>query len=234
MPTWTRTAIYYGQGLIALRVFSVFSVRVWDFPRWRHILKLWAINSSHVCRTIFVDLITIITTWTLHLTFVQLHTLQSLVEIFCVFGPNSCHLWNFLDRMLWFYSLDRTICATPLLLPRLSLILCYNLWTTCTTHAGLGKLWWCKSYRHTARNPRKRHNLNIDSYNTRVNTANLLLTARLSNVPYGVYHKHKGLFGTQQLEASLSDDGVHLNNLMGYKKYFHNIRGAITSTLRQL
>ena len=83
-------------------------------------------------------------------------------------------------------------------------------------------------------NPAKDRGLNINNFNLRASATNHLICQGLANCDYGIYVKHKGLFYPPQLEAAFSDDGVHLNTTVGYKKYFHNLRGAISATLRRL
>ena len=90
-------------------------------------------------------------------------------------------------------------------------------------------------HRHIPRNRRKiRPGFNMDVFNERVDAANQCLKSEVVNRQYATYWKHKGLCVKELLEAALCDDGVHLNNHIGYKKFFKNIRAAIVTTLKRL
>ena len=90
-------------------------------------------------------------------------------------------------------------------------------------------------FRHQPRNPRRRRrNFDVDAYNARVNVVNLSMITFLQSHPYAIFGKHLGLYSYGHLEAALSDDGTHLNNSVGYRKYFNNVRKALLVALRQL
>ena len=90
-------------------------------------------------------------------------------------------------------------------------------------------------HRHIPRNPAKRRRqLDYNRYNDRVDATNLAILNGLENCPFASYWRHKGLINPAQLESALSDDGVHLNYIQGYKKYLHNVRAAIRNVLHRL
>ena len=79
-----------------------------------------------------------------------------------------------------------------------------------------------------------RYPVNIDWFNARCNRINQLLCALAQDDERVRFWKHKGLFQLEQLKAALSTDGTHLNNWVGYPKYFKNIRAAVVSMKKEL
>lgn len=79
-----------------------------------------------------------------------------------------------------------------------------------------------------------RHPVDIDWFNARCDRINQLVSALAQYDEQIRFWKHKGLFQLEQLEAALSSDGTHLNNLVGYPKYFKNIRAAVVSMKKEL
>lgn len=74
----------------------------------------------------------------------------------------------------------------------------------------------------------------IDWFNARCDRINHLLYALAQDDRQVRFWKHKGLFQLDHLTAALSTDGTHLNNWVGYPKYFKNIRAALVSMKKEL
>lgn len=89
-------------------------------------------------------------------------------------------------------------------------------------------------HRHIPRNPAKSRGLDVVNYNQRVDVLNGLLSESLRDISYALFWKHKGLINFANLEAAMTDDGVHLNQTVGYKKYLHNIRSAVQYSIRHM
>ena len=91
-------------------------------------------------------------------------------------------------------------------------------------------------HRHEPRSRiRRRHSISdFNVYNSRVDFVNTGLMHFLRAHPFASFGKQTGLWNPTQLEAALSDDGTHLNNFVGHRKYFNNVRAAIIAALRHL
>ena len=78
-----------------------------------------------------------------------------------------------------------------------------------------------------------RHRVNIDWFNTRVDTTNHLISEAIEHIQSAFFDKHRGLCDSQVLYQAMMADGIHLNR-SGYTKYFRNMRTALMACYNRL
>ena len=78
-----------------------------------------------------------------------------------------------------------------------------------------------------------RHKVDVPTFNKKVDDANDLLTKSLSGVPGCRFWRHKGFWGAHQ-RATIANDGVHISQSFGQRRYFYSIRAVAVSSLKTL
>ena len=73
--------------------------------------------------------------------------------------------------------------------------------------------------------PTRRH-VNIEQFNSDVDTCNKILIDKLSRKQDCKFWWHKGLWGVNQC-LLIDQDGMHFSKPMGQRKYFYNLRAIV-------
>jgi hypothetical protein len=81
---------------------------------------------------------------------------------------------------------------------------------------------------------RIRYPVDIPWFNVRVDTLNTLLRNYFKDdrVEGVQFWRHSGFWSPQNQELVYTDDGVHLNEVYGYPKYFNSVRAAVVGLLK--